>query len=76
MIRSIVSFSTQVVLISTCLAGIQRSSGFKLNLERIKIAGIRKIVEGFLELGEYCLDYSIGICKDSKLFVKSIKANE
>ena len=73
MLRSLFSFTTHAIILSTTLAGIQRCSGTRLNVEVIRISSIRRLCMAFLELGDYCLNYAIGFVKDSEYFVKAIK---
>ena len=72
MIRSFLSFSFHAVIISTAIAGIQRCSGYRLQLNSIGIPFLRLAFDRFLDLGDYCLNYAIEYAKTSDLFKKSI----
>ncbi|KAF9234621.1 DUF1748-domain-containing protein [Melanogaster broomeanus] len=66
----IVHYATDVVLVSTILAGIRRSSGFTVETNIISDPTIRSVAERFLGVGETIFDMAQATAINSEYFKK------
>ncbi|CCD25337.1 mitofissin NDAI_0F00180 [Naumovozyma dairenensis CBS 421] len=63
-----VHVSIDLVLVSTCLAGIKRNTGLSPNLALIESQTAREYTRKYLRFGESVYDYSVASCGTSKYF--------
>ncbi|ODV60433.1 DUF1748 domain-containing protein, partial [Ascoidea rubescens DSM 1968] len=63
-------YSIDLVLISTCLAGIKRTTGLTPKLDLVENKEIREYSQKYLNVGESVLDSSVGIMSSSSYFVR------
>ncbi|KAI8324671.1 DUF1748-domain-containing protein [Martensiomyces pterosporus] len=66
-IGRVVHFSVDLVLISTALAGIRRSTGLTPALDGAD-STVRGIVKGYLNIGERTIDYAKSQLSDTRYF--------
>ncbi|KAK9319383.1 hypothetical protein V1517DRAFT_332725 [Lipomyces orientalis] len=64
----IVHLSFDLVLVSTVLAGVKRSTGLALKTEDIGSSDIRYAVDKYLGVGEWVLDASVMYMSNSPYF--------
>ncbi|KAI0326481.1 DUF1748-domain-containing protein [Cubamyces sp. BRFM 1775] len=60
-----------VVLVSTVLAGVKRSSGFAVDTEKISDPTIRGVADKFLGVGETIFDMIQGTAVNSEYFKRN-----
>jgi len=66
-------YTFDALLISALLAGVRRSTGITPSLNTNKITDsetVKTFVEGYLSIGEWAMDQSVGYLKSSKYFEK------
>ncbi|CAI4380413.1 BCN_G0026970.mRNA.1.CDS.1 [Saccharomyces cerevisiae] len=59
-----------LVLVSTCLAGIKRNTGLTPKLETLDNQTMRNYMKRYLNLGESVYDYSVATCGSSTYFAR------
>ncbi|GCF01324.1 hypothetical protein ZYGM_001798 [Zygosaccharomyces mellis] len=62
--------SIDLILVSTCLAGLRRNTGLTPKLQTIENITIRDYMTRYLNLGESVYDYSVATCGSSSYFVR------
>lgn len=65
-----VHISIDLVLISTCLAGIKRNTGLTPKLDTVENVTLREYSTKYLNLGESVYDYSVATCGASSHFIR------
>ncbi|RKP14750.1 hypothetical protein BJ684DRAFT_5537, partial [Piptocephalis cylindrospora] len=68
MIGRLFHLTVDAALLSTSLAGIRRSTGLTLDMDRIKSEDMRSIVARYLGFGEWAMDTSIAFLGTSAWF--------
>ncbi|SCU79976.1 LAMI_0B00364g1_1 [Lachancea mirantina] len=63
-------FSVDLVLISTCLAGIKRNTGITVKTQTIGDDNVRGYIGKYLNIGESCYDYTVATLASSQYFVR------
>ncbi|KAK9708257.1 hypothetical protein K7432_009743 [Basidiobolus ranarum] len=58
-------YAVDAALISTVFAGVKRSTGLTLNMEKIENTTVRSGVEMYLSFGEYCFGKVVETLKTS-----------
>ncbi|CAI4377891.1 AIC_G0025680.mRNA.1.CDS.1 [Saccharomyces cerevisiae] len=69
-IRKLVHISIDLVLVSTCLAGIKRNTGLTPKVETLDNQTMRNYMKRYLNLGESVYDYSVATCGSSTYFAR------
>ncbi|CCC70902.1 hypothetical protein NCAS_0G00150 [Naumovozyma castellii] len=64
----VIHVSVDLVLVSTCLAGIKRNTGLAFKLETIENQTARDYSRRYLKMGESVYDYSVASCGSSSYF--------
>ncbi|CAH6721701.1 hypothetical protein CLIB1444_07S00474 [[Candida] jaroonii] len=67
MIGKLIHYGADLVLVSTALAGLKRSSGLTPNLDS-QSKDIQYYSNMYLDIGEKILDYSTAYCSSSDYF--------
>ncbi|SSD61779.1 uncharacterized protein SCODWIG_03540 [Saccharomycodes ludwigii] len=66
-----IHIAADLVLVSTCLAGIRRNTGLTLNKDfLLQDPGFQNFVGKYLEVGETVYDYSVASASSSSSFVR------
>ncbi|EIM21988.1 hypothetical protein E3Q22_01416 [Wallemia mellicola] len=65
-------YAFDAVLISIALAGVKRSTGLTLAINRMANKDARKIIKSWLDLGEYCFDGAVILMQRSKSFIRDV----
>ncbi|AAS53669.1 AFR298Cp [Eremothecium gossypii ATCC 10895] len=63
-----VHISIDLVLVSTCLAGIRRNTGLTVKLDNVQDNFIKDYTEKLLNVGESAFDYAVAYCGSSSSF--------
>ncbi|KAK9327225.1 hypothetical protein V1520DRAFT_349379 [Lipomyces starkeyi] len=66
----IIHLSFDLVLVSTVLAGVKRSTGLVIKTEDIGSSDIRYAVDRYLGVGEWVLDASVTYMSNSPYFTR------
>ncbi|KAJ2471348.1 hypothetical protein GGI02_002333 [Coemansia sp. RSA 2322] len=69
MIGRLIHYSIDLVLVSTALAGIRRSTGLTPKLDEANSA-VQGVLRQYLDVGEHVIDYAKPWLADSKLFTR------
>ncbi|AET39091.1 mitofissin Ecym_4007 [Eremothecium cymbalariae DBVPG len=64
----VIHLSADLILVSTCLAGIKRSTGLTLKLDNINDSIIKDYMQKFLNVGESTFDYAVAYSGSSSYF--------
>ncbi|KAI9227411.1 MAG: hypothetical protein DHS80DRAFT_17264 [Piptocephalis tieghemiana] len=68
MLGRLFHLTIDAALLSTSLAGIRRSTGLALDMDRIKNEEVRSIVARYLGFGEWAMDTSVAFLGTSGWF--------
>ncbi|CAR26722.1 ZYRO0B16588p [Zygosaccharomyces rouxii] len=63
-----IHISIDLILVSTCLAGLRRNTGLTPKLQTIENMTIRDYMSRYLNMGESIYDYSVATCGSSPYF--------
>ncbi|CAA93237.1 hypothetical protein POMI540_2112 [Schizosaccharomyces pombe] len=63
-------YGVDLALVSTCVAGIRRSSGISFEVEKIHNEDVKTAVEKYLNFGEWAFDQSSAFLGSSTWFKK------
>ncbi|KAI8868060.1 DUF1748-domain-containing protein, partial [Ramicandelaber brevisporus] len=64
----LIHYGIDLVLISTVLAGIRRSTGVAVATDKIKSQDVRSFIEKYLAVGEASFDIAVGFASASGYF--------
>ncbi|EJD45998.1 DUF1748-domain-containing protein [Auricularia subglabra TFB-10046 SS5] len=73
MIGKVAHYAFDAVLLSTAIAGIRRSSGFRPSTDSIGDPTVRGIADKFLGVGETVFDMAQATAVNSSYFTRSTK---
>ncbi|EDO17887.1 hypothetical protein Kpol_1043p78 [Vanderwaltozyma polyspora DSM 70294] len=65
-----IHLSVDLVLVSTCLAGIKRNTGLTPKIERFENPTVREYMVKYLNFGESVYDYTVATCGSSSNFTR------
>ncbi|AQZ13967.1 YIL156W-B [Zygosaccharomyces parabailii] len=65
-----VHVSIDLILVSTCLAGLKRNTGLTPKLDTFQNLTVREYMAKYLSLGESVYDYSVATCGSSAYFIR------
>jgi len=64
----IAHYGFDLVLVSTVLAGIKRSTGLSVKADKIESKDLRSVVTKYLDVGEWVMDTSVAFMSTSQYF--------
>ncbi|AMD23020.1 HHR251Wp [Eremothecium sinecaudum] len=64
----VIHFSIDVVLVSTCLAGIKRNTGLTLKTDYLGDGPVKEYTNKLLNMGDSVFDYAVATCGSSSYF--------
>ncbi|KAI0787383.1 hypothetical protein C8Q74DRAFT_1366281 [Fomes fomentarius] len=67
-IGRLVHYGLDAVLVSTVLAGVRKSSGFKVETEKISDPTLRSVADNYLGFGERLFEFFQGTAVNSDYF--------
>ncbi|PKI82613.1 hypothetical protein MVES_003404 [Malassezia vespertilionis] len=68
MLGRLFHYTTDVMLVSTVLAGIKHTSGLAVNVDAIPEQNVRGVLRSLLGAGEYLFESSLSFAQNSKYF--------
>ncbi|EPY52063.1 DUF1748 family protein [Schizosaccharomyces cryophilus OY26] len=63
-------YGVDLALVSTCIAGIRRSSGVSFDVEKVHNEDVKLAVEKYLGFGEWAFDQSSNFLSSTNWFKK------